>query len=432
ILNMAHSRLLRGRVSPIASILHSSPPRILVNTSSLRCNFQRIRLFSSTSEVENSNVTKSSNEWENVVKPAYLTFLQLEKHLIVPIAFTVPHGNKSWPEATWGYRLGKHAEKLRKDWRQGVPIDSRHKKELDEMPFAWDLNRYKWDHFGLPALRRFRDLNGHLSVPYDFRIPSDTSQWPEHLWGQCLGSKVHNMRNNGKRDMQRVRDKKVLDEMGFVWDCKETEWSERILPALEMYRQLKRDCRIPYNFVVPQHDSWPRKLWNLGLGSIVNQIRHKDTYRTQVSRDSLRLKEIDFVYDFYDANWNERIFPALEAFYREHGHTRVPQTFQVPPDKSWPKNAHGLKLGRTVANIRKRGDYFDFVARSLDSLETIEFYFKVPVFQWKNRVEPLLATFELVHGHRDVPLEFVIPSSDPWEEKDWGIALGKLEPRKRD
>ncbi|KAG6622110.1 uncharacterized protein IUM83_07333 [Phytophthora cinnamomi] len=67
--------------------------------------------------------------WQAAVKPSLLTFLQLKKHLM---------------------------------WREGGHrIDPTQKKELDGMPFAWDRTQYKWDHFLLPALRRFYDLNGH-------------------------------------------------------------------------------------------------------------------------------------------------------------------------------------------------------------------------------------------------------------------------------
>jgi len=50
--------------------------------------------------------------------------------------------------------------------------------------------------------------------------------------------------------------------------------------------------------------------------------------------------------------------------------------------------------------------------------------------RWRDRVEPLLTTFEQLHGHRNVPRDLVVPSDPPWHEKDWGIQLGKLERKK--
>ncbi|KAE8910216.1 hypothetical protein PF003_g5934 [Phytophthora fragariae] len=116
--------------------------------------------------------------WQETVKPALLTFLKLNKHLM------------AWPEAAWEYPLGKHGVWLRKQWREGGHrIDQQQLEELEEMEFAWDWSQYKWDRFVLPAMRRFYDLNGHTDVIRDFRIPKGSPEWPEHLWGQRLGVK---------------------------------------------------------------------------------------------------------------------------------------------------------------------------------------------------------------------------------------------------
>ncbi|KAJ8564204.1 hypothetical protein ON010_g7140 [Phytophthora cinnamomi] len=66
----------------------------------------------------------------------------------------------------------------------------------------------------------------------------------------------------------------------------------------------------------------------------------------------------------------------------------------------------------------------------MDKLEAIEFDSKIAVSMWHERVEPILDTFEQLHGHCSVPRDFVVPSSiSPWKEKDWGVQLGKLERR---
>ncbi|KAE9233474.1 hypothetical protein PF002_g12074 [Phytophthora fragariae] len=284
--------------------------------------------FSSSDTPHNSRrwttpALNDSEAWQQAVKPAFLTFLKLQKHLMVPLKFTVPHGDKTWPEAAWGYPLGKHATWLRKQWREGGGcIDPTQLQELEDMGFAWDRSQYKWDRFVLPALRRFYDLNGH------------------------------------------------------------TDW-----------------------------------------------IRSEGCYSTQVSRDQARLEKLGFAWDFYEAEWSERILPALEAFHKVHGHCRVVVSFVVPSEATWPKQAHDLKLGTTVRTIRKNASYFDRIARAMDSLEAIEFDSKIAVSKWEERVEPILATFKQLHGHRNVPRDFVVPSNALWQQKDWGIQLGKLEPR---
>ncbi|KAJ8576481.1 hypothetical protein ON010_g2734 [Phytophthora cinnamomi] len=65
----------------------------------------------------------------------------------------------------------------------------------------------------------------------------------------------------------------------------------------------------------------------------------------------------------------------------------------------------------------------------MDSLEAIGFDSKIAASKWTKRVEPMLATFEQLYGHRDVPRDFVVPSIAPWAAKAWGVQLGKLERR---
>ncbi|KAE8910097.1 hypothetical protein PF001_g30739 [Phytophthora fragariae] len=146
-------------------------------------------------------------------------------------------------------------------------------------------------------------------------------------------------------------------------------------------------------------------------------------------RDKTRLKELGFVWDFFESEWSKRIMPALEAFHQLHGHCRVSRSFVVPSEATWPENAHGLKLGIIVGTIHRSASHFDQIARSMNSLAAIEFDSKIAVSKWKNRVEPILTTFEQLYGHRNVPRDFVVPSTPPWQKKDWGIQLGKLEPR---
>jgi len=451
----------------------------------------------------------SAAAWTTAVKPAYLTFLALNKHLMVPVKFVVPSGDDAWPEAAWGYALGKHAAWLRKQWREGrQEIKPEQLKELEEMQFAWDRSQYKWDHFILPALRRFYELNRHTDVLQEFRVPKGDSKWPDRLWGQKLGVQVSSIRSQGHfakqvraeaEELERIkfchdstiydrdwreklipalevfqqefgncnvglnfrvpssspwpraawnmhlgnavsaircgllgvgRDHRELDELGFVWDHFEEEWSERILPALEVHRQLRGHCRVPQAFVVPSDDKWPKKAWGLRLGFAVNNIRSKCCYAAQVSRDQRQLEKLGFVWNFFEAEWGERILPALKVYFKENGHSRVPLSFVVPSEAPWPIETHRLKLGRRLSNIRHRGDYFDYTTRSVDMLQAIGFELKIPDAKWRDRVEPLLATFEQLHGHCNVPRDFVVPSEAPWNEEVWGIQLGKLERKK--
>ncbi|EGZ11401.1 hypothetical protein PHYSODRAFT_385031, partial [Phytophthora sojae] len=197
----------------------------------------------------------------------------------------------------------------------------------------------------MPALEAFHRIHGHCRVPFMFDVPSDES-WPTPSWGLKLGNFVAGILS---------RDKARLVALGFVWNFFEAERSERIMPALETFHRINGYCRVPRAFVVPSNESWPTLSWGLKLGS---GIRSQGYYSAQVGRDKDLLEEMGFELNVYEADWSTRILPALEAFYRIKGHSRVPQGFVVPSESSWPIEVQGLRLGSAVHNIRSSGSYF--------------------------------------------------------------------------
>jgi hypothetical protein len=366
-------------------------------------------------------------EWSERILPALEVHRQLRGHCRVPQAFVVPSDDK-WPEKAWGLRLGETVSRIRCANAYSAQV-SRDRSELEALGFVWDPAEADWSERILPALEVYRQLRGDCRVPIGFVVPSD-DKWPEKSWELRLGETVSRIRCANAYSAQVSRDSSQLEALGFVWDPVEADWSERILPALEVYRQLRGHCRVPRSFVVPPDDKWPEKAWGLRLGFAIKNIRSKGYYAAQVSRDQRQLEKLGFVWDFFEAEWGERILPALKVYFKENGHSRVPLSFVVPSEAPWPTEAYRLKFGPRLSNIRHRGDYFDYTTRSVDTLQAIEFELKIPDAKWRDHVEPLLATFEQLRGHCNVPRDFVVPSEAPWSEKDWGIQLGKLERRK--
>ncbi|KAK1946345.1 hypothetical protein P3T76_001898 [Phytophthora citrophthora] len=134
-------------------------------------------------------------------------------------------------------------------------------------------------------------------------------------------------------------------------------------------------------------------------------------YAEQAARDADVLKELGFVWDHYWTEWNERIFPVLETFKMVNGHNNIPHSFVVPSTKPWPKKSHGLSIGEIVYHIRTNCNYFDQISRNVDRFASLGF--ELLKKKRNQRVEPILATFEVLHGHRDIPIDFVVPSEAP-------------------
>ncbi|OWZ18216.1 hypothetical protein PHMEG_0007725 [Phytophthora megakarya] len=374
-------------------------------------------------------MSNSPEVWRKTVNPALRTFLKLRGHMMVPTSFTVPRNDDKWPEDTRGYPLGKHAEYLRRCWRQNdAQVPEFAAQDLEELNFAFDLSQYKWDHFIKPALRRYYELKGNTDVQLSFRVPQGDVEWPEVLWGYYLGPRVFNIRHRGDFKTQLEKDANEMEEINFCYDIStyERDWRRRVLPSLQVYRQEFGHCDVHRVFKVPDYPPWPKAAAGLPLGVTVNNIRSKGYFAEQIARDDSEVKKIEFVWDHYTTEWDNRIFPALETYAMAIGDCDVPKNFIVPSSVHWPEKAHGLKLGIAVRNIRAYAYYFDQIARNVDRLESLDFIVPIPPRKWKQRVQPMFDTFKELHGHLDIPREFIVPSQDPWKKQDWGIQLGKL------
>ncbi|KAE8968048.1 hypothetical protein PF007_g10039 [Phytophthora fragariae] len=149
LVSSARSRLLRAGAFRAAGAVVPGTTRLAVERVPSQCHYEAPRCFSSDAKDHDrpwkTPALHNPVAWQETVKPAFLTFLKLNKHLMVPVKFVVPHGDDAWPEAAWGYPLGKHAEWLRKQWREGGRrIDQQQLKELEGMEFAWDWSQYRW------------------------------------------------------------------------------------------------------------------------------------------------------------------------------------------------------------------------------------------------------------------------------------------------
>jgi Helicase associated domain len=75
-------------------------------------------------------------------------------------------------------------------------------------------NKYDWDTVYL-ALQTYKELHGHLLVPFSYKIPSDDTRWPEELRGLNLGNICFGIRNKGFYVNQH---KEELLSIGFVFE----------------------------------------------------------------------------------------------------------------------------------------------------------------------------------------------------------------------
>jgi hypothetical protein len=109
-------------------------------------------------------------------------------------------------------------------------------------------------------------------------------------------------------------------------------FSGRRFAHLQSYFNEYGHCRVPATYKTT--DGYKLGQW----------VRIQRTYRDGLSESRRdRLNELDFVWDPHAEQWEEG-FAHLEAFFRDHGHCRVAQSY---------KEADGYMLGRWAHKQRQ-------------------------------------------------------------------------------
>ncbi|KAL4147560.1 hypothetical protein PRNP1_011316 [Phytophthora ramorum] len=317
-------------------------------------------------------------QWEQVSLSALKRFKELQGDLLVPRKFVVPEGDRQWPRATWGLKLGSHVNFLRQKRHKLMQDQVR---DLDDIGFVWVVAGYLWGELFMPALRRYRELYGHCEVPQSFVVGEDggdernePDKWLERLKAYRLGAMVNRIRAVSAFTEYVDRDRKELDELGFHLYSNDHKWQETILPAFEMYHRVYGNCNIDTVFIVPEKEPWPQSTWGMRLGFIAQNIRNRGDFFRQIAQDFDKLEGIGFVWDVSEAKWECVVIPALTTYVHVHGNANVPADFAVPSADPWPEASHGLKLGQLANNSVRRKWFAACIETDRVKLEALGFF----------------------------------------------------------
>ncbi|KAF0705763.1 Aste57867_6920 [Aphanomyces stellatus] len=255
-------------------------------------------------------------------------------------------------------------------------------------------------------------------VPYVaksiFTVPH-SAPWPAPLHGTTIHfSRVRQEYKKGRLDDDIVRG---LDAIRFVWDARQHQW-EMTLLGLASFRAVFAHTNVPRAFSVPSGDmAWPRAIWGRPIGRIVSA---RQFYPSLAPPQRAALADLGF----HEASTSSdratqtaawiKFTHALRVYRQLHGHVAVPQSFVVPPAaNAWPTTLWHYALGARVTDVRHKvlsGDR----ARELDALG-----FVWEVTEYKRAVVlAALENYHALHGHVNVPVSFVVPSSTGDDEKD--------------
>jgi len=274
----------------------------------------------------------------------------------------------------------------------------------------------------LEALRLFREQNGHLRIPKSFKVPT-ISDWPKPLWEVRLAKKIYHLRFWHRFVVGSPQRRNQLDALGYLWPRLQDEYN-LILEALVIFKSIHGHLLVPSKFVVPCEKDWPEHLWDMALGTKVNQIRVRHDFITNHPSRWLQLHEMGFVWNCDDRSFALTTL-AFKQFRDIYGHTQVPVQFVVPHSEMWATEIRGLKLGEKVRKIKQGVLFIKSKPQRIESLEKVG-------FEWTSRSESKFSNFmqalkvyKVIYKHINISSAFVVPNEQPWPKESWGMPLGQ-------
>lgn len=279
------------------------------------------------------------------------------------LAYKAEHGNMNVPQR-YHTPLGVWVRHQRDSMNIGR-LSPKRKCILEEIGFEWDMLSTKWEAM-FNELLQYKAEHGHTNVP---------ANWPTYL-----GTWV-TLQRKAKKALSRgmlTPDRKIrLDEIGFIWDALDFNWEERF-SELVAYKADHRNVDVPKN-------------WPSGLGTWVSNQRVSEKKGVISPERKARLEEVGFVWDSFDAKWEEW-FNELLKYKADYGHINVP--------RAWP-----TKLGIWVGIQRKLHNEGAQPSERNKRLDEIGFVWSNFDAQWEALYQELLE-YKAKHGNARVPISW--------------------------
>lgn len=219
-----------------------------------------------------------------------------------------------------GYSLGSWIvaqRNIRKGKVSGFLTDSQIKK-LDEIGMRWEnLTDYRWNK-NYNALLEYKEKHGDIDVPGNY-VTKDKIE---------LGRFVVLLRmyqaSGIREDLLTPERKKLLDDLGMIWNKIDYIWECNYQAAVEYYME-HGNLNVPKNYHTSE---------GIALGAWIYNIRYN--YRTgngkalnegqkerleAIGMEFLKLTPADF-------KWEEN-YKKAEKYYKEHGNLDVPYYYKT-------------------------------------------------------------------------------------------------------
>ena len=238
-------------------------------------------------------------------------------------------------------KIAAWVSKQRERKKKGIITDEQI-QQLDDLKFTWQhRERGTWEN-RYQELIKFKKEHGHCNVPFGYKeIPK-------------LGTFVGAMRNQKKAGTLSDERIRLMENIGFQWEVRESTWEERYVQLL-YFNDEYGHCNVPYNYADnPQLANW------------VSQQRYRRNRGQLLEEREKMLNDIDFNWIIDDLHkvklseqWDQRYGQLLD-FRQQHGHCNIPSNYPENP-----------QLGRWVS--RQRGKRDKLTQQRIQLLEEINF-----------------------------------------------------------
>ena len=367
---------------------------------------------------------------------ALMQYKEVYGDMLVPNEFMVPADDVTWPQESWGMKLGLALNRIKLVQSHKVPhedlgvMEDSNLEVMKTHILAVQLENMKstksnymsllaWNYqLAKTALLRYMEIHGTMQVPLAFVVPALDDLWPTETRGMKLGEIARKIRCQQKHRKHMAE----LESIGFEFPSRRAKSEYSVVKsALLRFKEINGDMLVPASFAVPVGDNaWPEDIWGLKLGTSVAGIRggrsfagHREDLKS-IGFEYQPRNQILLKYDVAKA--------ALLRYQEIHSHMRVPSAFIVPTDDdSWPEETWALRLGLMVTKIRGGRIY----NQQQEDLEGIGFDYYCIKQRGFDAVKAALLRYKEIHGDMRPKQAFVVPTDDAaWPEVTWGMKLG--------
>ena len=191
-----------------------------------------------------------------------------------------------------------------------------------------------------------------------------------------LGRWVNSQRVAFKKNKLNIDRVNLMNQINFCWDVLEAEWNEK-------YYEFKQ-------YLLNNNYSYPTRSTNKYLGHWVKSQRRRFN-NGELPEDYIRrLNEINFIWDYFEENWNKR-FQELKTYFQNNGHSSPPTDH---PLFSWCVTLRSKYNKKRPALSQTKKDL----------LNELNFVWNPDEYKWNLKFQELRKFFQ-DNGHFDVPVD---------------------------